>query len=181
MSRFLKKTITIPSNVSASFTDGVIAFTSKDGKSYLSLPVPGSVNRSIAGDALSFSIIQGMNFDKVIFGTTFRKILNAIKGIATGHSVKLFITGVGFKMEVIENKFLFMNLGFSHPVVFEIPSDVNVKVVDDGILVQGIDIERVTSFASYISDVKPVEPYKGKGIKKEGDVVIRKDVKAGKK
>jgi len=106
-------------------------------------------------------------------------IANAIKGVSTGWERKLDFKGVGFKAEVQGDK-LIMNLGFSHPVEVIAPEGITLQVVKNVITVSGIDKQKVGQVAANIRRIKPVEPYKGKGIKYIEEIPRKKLGKAAK-
>jgi large subunit ribosomal protein L6 len=102
-----------------------------------------------------------------------------VVGVSTGFSKQLEVNGVGFRQAVSGSQ-LKMNLGFSHEVVYNIPSDVKVTVEQNIITVSGISKQRVGQIAAEIRALKKPEPYKGKGIKYVGERIIRKSGKSGK-
>ena len=111
-----------------------------------------------------------------IWGTTARIIENMIKGVTEGFQKKLELNGVGFRMSV-QGKKIVLALGFSHPVEVEIPEGIDVKIENNIITITGIDKQMVGQFSADIRDLKPVEPYKGKGFKYVGEIVRRKEGK----
>ena len=109
-------------------------------------------------------------------GTTAAHIRNMVAGVNTGFSKKLLIEGVGYKWDV-QGKTLNLALGFSHPVKMPIPEGLTVKA-DKGVLeISGHDIEVVGQFAANVRAMKKPEPYKGKGIRYDGEVIRRKQGK----
>lgn len=112
-----------------------------------------------------------------MWGTCASHIKNMIEGVVSGFSKNLAVEGIGYKVQV-EGKNLVLNLGFSHPVKMSVPEDVDVKVEKNKIQVSGIDKEKVGEMAAKIRALKKPEPYKGKGIRYENEIVRRK---AGKK
>ena len=112
-----------------------------------------------------------------LWGLTRALIFNMVKGVTEGFEKKLEIQGVGYKASIQGNK-LVMHLGFSHPIELETPEGVELKVEKNIIIVSGIDKQKVGQTAAKIRDFKKPEPYKGKGIRYEGEKVRRK---AGKK
>ncbi|MBS3903681.1 MAG: 50S ribosomal protein L6 [Anaplasmataceae bacterium] len=110
-------------------------------------------------------------------GTMWSLLRNAIQGVAQGYAKTLEIEGIGFKAAV-EGSTLVLNLGFSHPIKMQIPEGINVTVEKKYIKVSGINKEQVGQFAAEVRALKKPEPYKGKGIKYEGEIIRRK---AGKK
>ena len=111
-------------------------------------------------------------------GTIQARITNLVVGVTTGHKKDLEIQGVGFRAN-LQGKKLVMNLGFSHPVEYEVPTDVNVTVpTQTSIIVEGTNKVLVGQVAAKIRDFKRPEPYKGKGIRYVGEVVRRKQGKS---
>jgi len=105
-------------------------------------------------------------------------LANMVKGVAEGWERQLEINGVGYRAEVAGQK-LNMALGFSHPVVFDLPKGVAAKVDKNNIILNGIDKELVGATAAKIRDIRPPEPYKGKGIKYVEEHIRRKVGKTG--
>ena len=103
-----------------------------------------------------------------------------VNGVDKKFSKTLIAEGVGYRFQVEKNKIL-LNVGFTHPVAFEIPEDLTIKLESNTkIQLSGIDREKVGFFAAKIRDMKPPEPYKGKGILYEGEKILRKAGKTGK-
>ena len=98
-------------------------------------------------------------------------------GVSSGHEITLEITGVGFRAN-LKGQILNLQLGFSHDINFDIPKDVKITVEKQTVLkISGVDKELVSKVAADIKTFKPVEPYKGKGIKEKGQFVLRKEGK----
>ncbi len=114
---------------------------------------------------------------KALWGLTRMLIFNMIEGVKNGFEKKLVIEGIGYKAE-LSGEELILWVGFSHPVKLKIPQGIKVSLEKNIITVCGFDKELVGHFASLVRRVKPTEPYKGKGIKYQGEIVRRK---AGKK
>ena len=110
-------------------------------------------------------------------GTTWSLLRNAIEGVSVGFTKTLAVEGIGFKA-VVEGQTLVLNIGFSHPVKVTIPEGLNVTVEKKYIKVSGISKDGVGRFAAEVRALKKPEPYKGKGIRYEGEIVR---IKAGKK
>ena len=112
-----------------------------------------------------------------MWGTTRSIINNAIIGISTGHNKTLELTGVGFRAN-LKGNILNLQIGYSHDVSYKIPDGINILVEKNTtIKISGIDKELVGKVTSEIKKLKPVEPYKGKGIKEKGQYVLRKEGK----
>ena len=113
----------------------------------------------------------------IMWGTYRSLINNAVKGVSTGHEKTLNITGVGFRAN-LKGEVLNLQLGFSHDINFKIPKDIKLTVEKQTTLkIIGIDKELVSKVAADIKSLKPVEPYKGKGVKEKDEFVLRKEGK----
>ncbi|HET8991445.1 MAG TPA: 50S ribosomal protein L6, partial [Candidatus Saccharimonadales bacterium] len=106
-------------------------------------------------------------------------INNMVVGVSTGFSKKLEVNGVGYRVALVGTD-LQLNLGFSHPVTYKVPQGITVAVEQNYITVNGIDKQQVGQVAAEIRALKKPEPYKGKGIKYEGERILRKSGKSGK-
>jgi large subunit ribosomal protein L6 len=113
----------------------------------------------------------------IIWGTYRSLINNAIKGVSTGHEIILEITGVGFRAN-LKGEILNLQIGFSHDINYPIPKEIKIIVEKQTVIkINGVDKELVSKVASDIKSLKPVEPYKGKGIKIKNEFVLRKEGK----
>ncbi|MGA1874397.1 MAG: 50S ribosomal protein L6 [bacterium] len=116
---------------------------------------------------------------RALHGLTRALLANMVEGVTNGYIKKLEIVGIGYKANVA-GKVLTLNLGFSHPIQYPIPADIEILVdKQTNIFVKGIDKQRVGQVAAEIRYLRPPEPYKGKGIRYEGEVIRRKVGKAG--
>ena len=131
---------------------------------------------NINGDEITFEPKNEENATKALWGTYASHVKNMIKGVNDGFEKKLIVEGVGFKSEVVGTN-LKLALGFSHPVLMEIPADLTVKAEKNVITISGNDKESVGQFAAQIRDMKRPEPYKGKGIRYDGEFIRRKQGK----
>ena len=171
MSKIGQRKITIPEGVTITEEGQEIIVTGQKGKLSLSLPRQISLKKE-AGDLL----VERHGNDKTAraFHGLFRKLIaNMVEGVSVGFTKKLDFKGVGFKAEVSGNK-LILNVGFSHPVEYNFPEDIGIKVEKNIISVSGIDRQKVGQAAAEIRSIRPVEPYKGKGIKYIDEVPRRK-------
>ena len=120
------------------------------------------------------------NIDKktsIMWGTYRSLINNAVTGVSTGHEKILELNGVGFRAN-LKGEVLNLQIGFSHDVNFKIPKDIKIIVEKQTVIkITGVDKELVSKIAADIKNLKPVEPYKGKGIKERGKFVLRKEGK----
>lgn len=179
MSKIGKKIINIPSGVEAK-VDGDI-FWAKGSKGTLTLDINPKSKIEINGAEIKVSKKDDKDGSKeagAIWGLTRSLVNNIIIGVSEGYQKKLELQGVGFRMNV-QGKKIVMALGFSHPVEREIPEGIEAKIEENNVLsVSGSDKQKVGQFAAEIRSLKPVEPYKGKGFRYQGEKVRRK---AGKK
>lgn len=173
MSRIGRKTIEIPQGIEVK-VDGQTVLA-KGPKGELSRTVLNEIAVSQNEDGISV-VPKAQNPSKQAksyWGLERALLANIIQGVKEGYEKKLEIHGVGFKA-AIEGDTIVLNIGFSHPVILKIPEGVTVTVEKMNILVSGIDKAKVTGFAAKIKKTKPPEPYKGKGIRYEGEQVRRK-------
>lgn len=178
MSRIGKKPIQIPAGVTATIDNGVVCV--KGPKGSLELRHHYDVSVIINGEELTVEKTGKSKSAPAIWGTTARLIENMIVGVTQGFEKKLELNGVGFRMN-LQGKNINLALGFSHPVVVEVPEGLTVAVEGNTITITGIDKHAVGQFAANIRALKPVEPYKGKGFKYVGEYVRRKEGKKSSK
>jgi len=179
MSKIGKKLIAIPQGVDVKVDEGVIE--AKGSKGTLSLAINPKSKVEVNGSEIKISKRDENDPSKeanAVWGLTRSLVNNIIIGVSVGYQKKLELQGVGFRMNV-QGKKIVMALGFSHPVEKEIPEGIEAKIEENNILViSGIDKQKVGQFAAEVRSLKPVEPYKGKGFRYQGEKVRRK---AGKK
>ena len=172
MSRVGKKPIEVPKNVKVAVQDQQVNVEGPKGK--LSFRVHPRIQLALKDNVLTFSRATNQKDDKALHGTTRSVVQNMIKGVTDGYSKELIIEGVGFKAAV-QGKTLTMALGFTHPVIFQVPEGLTVEAPKPTILViKGIDKVLVGEFSAQIRKKYEAEPYKGKGIRYAGEVVRRK-------
>jgi len=178
MSRIGKKPIPLTKGVEARIKDGVV--TVKGPK--------GELSQAMVDDRVSVVIEDGSiqvlrqsddRRSRSFHGLMRSLVANMVTGVSEGFSKSLEVNGVGYRAEV-SGKSLNMSLGFAHQVNCPIPEGIAVQVDKNIITVQGIDKQLVGAMAAKIRSYRPVEPYKGKGIKYVGEYVLRKAGKAGK-
>jgi large subunit ribosomal protein L6 len=180
MSKIGKKNITIPKDSSVKSENGLITITGPKGSKQLT--INDKIFSTIINEKNEFNImpLSTKNLDKktsIMWGTYRSLINNAVLGVSTGHTKILDITGVGFRAN-LKGEVLNLQLGFSHDINFTIPKEVKVTVEKQTIItITGVDKELVSKVAADIKTFKPVEPYKGKGIKERGQFVLRKEGK----
>ncbi len=175
MSRIGKQELIIPSTVTVSMADGILSV--KGSKGELKRAVNESaVEVKIEDGKLTFSPRRNDKEARSLWGTYASLAKSMIKGVETPFEKKLLMEGVGFKWEA-KGAELHMALGFSHPVMILIPSDVTVAIEKLTMTITGIDKEKVGSFAKKVRSLKEPEPYKGKGIRYSDEVIRRKQGK----
>jgi large subunit ribosomal protein L6 len=176
MSKLGKKPISIPKDTKVVLETGKLIMTGPKGSKELSINEK-VFSTSVSENNLIINLINKNDKNKVLWGTTRSIINSAVIGVTIGHEKILELAGVGFRAN-LKGNVLNLQLGFSHDVSYEYPSDVKI-IVEKMIVIKisGIDKEIVGKVASEIKKLKPVEPYKGKGIKERGQFVIRKEGK----
>ena len=174
MSRLGKKEIQIPKGVTVTQDNGTITVSGPKGK--LSKIFRDDITVTIAGDTITLAIKRNDKFSKALWGTYASHLMNMIKGVETPYTKKLILEGVGFKSEVKGKEFHFA-LGFSHPVIVPIPEGLTATAEKNNITITGIDKELVGSFTASVRALKKPEPYKGKGMRYEDEVIRRKQGK----
>lgn len=179
MSRIGKLPIEIAKGVKLSFDDSVLSVQGPMGK--LSRRIMQNVTLNISDSTVTVTCNDTTTAARSAHGLTRTLINNMVTGVTKGFQKSLEINGVGYRAEV-KGKELLLNLGFSHPVSFEIPEGINIEVDKmTKLLVKGYDKEQVGQTAAKIRSFRPPEPYKGKGIKYADETILRKAGKTGKK
>ena len=178
MSRVAKANVTIPAGVDVSITADSIKVKGKGGE--LSQALNALVTISNNEGKLSFAPANDSREADALAGTFRQLVNNMVKGVTEGFEKKLSLIGVGYKAAVQGSK-LNLNVGFSHPVLMECPENITFEVPSQTeIVVSGISKEQVGQVAANVRAWRKPEPYKGKGIRYEGEHVRRKVGKAGK-
>ena len=177
MSRIGNAPVSLPKGVSAKVTDDVVAV--KGPKGELSRSLPRSISIEIDGDELRLIRPDEKKESRALHGLARALVNNMVVGVTAGFSKGLEIQGVGYRAEV-KGKKLNLSLGFSHPVVVDIPEGLSVSAQGTtNLTIEGIDKQLVGQFAADIRSLRPPEPYKGKGVRYAGEHVRRKAGKAG--
>ena len=178
MSRIGNKTITLPADVTVSQEGAVV--TVKGPKGELSREIVSAITMNVEGTEVSFTRESDDNKTKALHGTTRANVANMVEGVSAGFTKTLKLVGVGYRAAKSGSK-LTLSVGYSHPVDFEDREYLTVEVPDAlTIKISGISKQKVGDFAAEIRAVRAPEPYKGKGIRYEGEVVRRKEGKTGK-
>ena len=184
MSRIGKKPIEIPKGVKVAIDDGVVEVTGPRGT--LKTTIPEGVKLRQDGDQL---LAEREADDRAaLHGLTRALVQNAVTGVTTGFSRQLDIVGVGYKVDVQNNRVLF-NLGYSHPIEFPLPTGIDVKVERQNkqitqyqttLTITGNDKQQVGQIAADMHSLRKPDPYKGKGVRYAGVALKLKPGKTGK-
>ena len=178
MSKIGKKNITIPKESSIKIEGGNLTITGPKGTKKL------TINDKIFTSKLNESEFQIKPLEKkvdkktsIMWGTYRSLINNAVKGVSAGHEKILELSGVGFRAN-LKGELLNLQLGLSHDINFKIPKEIKITVEKQTIIkINGVDKELVSKTAADLKSLKPIEPYKAKGIKERGQFVLRKEGK----
>jgi len=178
MSKIGKKNILIPKESSIKIEGSNLTITGPKGTKIL------SINDKIFSSKINESEFQIKPLEKkidkkisIMWGTYRSLINNAVTGVSKGHEKILELSGVGFRAN-LKGQVLNLQIGFSHDINFDIPKDIKITVEKQTIIkISGVDKELVSKIAADIKSLKPVEPYKAKGIKERGQYVLRKEGK----
>ncbi|MGE4482810.1 50S ribosomal protein L6 [Acidocella sp.] len=175
MSRVGKYPVEIPAGVTVAIAGNVVTAKGKLGEQKLSLT--DLVDVKVEGNHVSVSPKGKESQARMMWGTTRANIANMVKGVSQGYSKTLEITGTGYRAAV-QGKTLVVNLGFSHDVTYPIPEGIKVTCEKPtSIKVEGVDKRQVGQVCAELRAYRPPEPYKGKGVKFEGEAIRRKEGK----
>ena len=181
MSRIGKKAITIPKGVTVKVLDGAVEVQGPKGK--LKQAVPDRIRFEVADGELHAKLATDDPELGKFHGLARSLVANAVAGVTDGFKKELDIVGVGYRAEV-KGKQLVIQVGFSHPTAIELPATISAVVPPDSkgtmIVLTSADKELLGRFAATVRDLRPPEPYGGKGIRYRGEVVKRKAGKAAK-
>ena len=173
MSRVAKAPVELPQGVEFK-QDGYVV-TIKGSKGSLSLDVHAEVEIKQGDNVLNLSPRSGSRFATAITGTTRSILANMVEGVTSGFERKLELVGVGYRAQAQGNK-LNLTLGFSHPVVYDVPDGISVETPSQTeIVVRGSDKQKVGQVAAEIRRFRPPEPYKGKGVRYSDERVQLKE------
>jgi large subunit ribosomal protein L6 len=172
MSRIGKLPVSIPKGTTVAIEDTMVTVQGPKGK--LQQKLFPEVNLSIEDDQAVVTRINETKRSRAFHGL-FRKLLsNMVIGVNEGFSKTLLISGVGYRTEM-QGNVLVLNLGYSNPIEFQVPEDITIQVEGNNkITVSGIDRQRVGQVSAEIRSIRPPEPYKGKGVKYENEMIRRK-------
>jgi large subunit ribosomal protein L6 len=174
MSRVAKNPVPLPKGVTATIAAGLV--TIKGAKGTLSVPVGRDVTVAENDQSLQVSF-SGAEGARMRAGSVRAHLANMVAGVTSGYEKKLELVGVGFRAAVA-GKTLNLTLGFSHSVVFPIPDGITIEApTQTEVVIKGVDKQRVGQVAAEIRDIRPPEPYKGKGVKYAGEKITLKEGK----
>lgn len=180
MSRIGKKLIVIPEKVKVNLNGQKIMVDGPKGNLSRVLPSLICCNFDENKKNLIIEKTQNTKLSKVLYGLSRTLVSNMVTGVSSGFEKRLQLTGVGYRA-LLEGKDLVLNVGYSNPVKMVTPNGLSVKVESPtSVLIAGVEKEAVGEFAAKIRSVRAPEPYKGKGIAYEGEVIKRKAGKTGK-
>lgn len=179
MSRIGKKNILVPENVSIEFPKNSICISGKFGK--LEKIIPENISLHYEENNLKIERKNDSKEVKALHGLTRVLIHNMILGVTEQFTKILITEGVGYKFQLDKNQII-LSIGYSHLVKIDIPNNLTVKIESPTKLsITGIDKEKVGLLAANIRNIRPPEPYKGKGIRYQGEKILRKAGKTRKK
>ena len=175
MSRIGKKPVAIPAGVTASMDDGIISV--KGPKGTLSMPMREEISYTLDDGDVLVKPANATKAARAFWGMQRTMVQNLVTGVTDGFTKTLEITGVGYRANAQGPK-LKLQLGYSHDVEIDVPSDLDVKTPDQTTIhITGIDKQKVGQLAAEIRRWRKPEPYKGKGIKYRGEYIFRKEGK----
>ena len=179
MSRIGRKPVVVPANVKVTLNDFTIAVEGPKGKLEFRHRPEIGVKYDDAAKQVLITRSDDERLSRSLHGLTRSLISNMVQGVTTGYTKKLEIVGVGYQAQLKKANTVALQVGFANQVVLEAPPGVSVAVPDSThITITGADKQAVGQFAAVVRKVRPPEPYKGKGIRYEGEAVRRKAGKA---
>ena len=180
MSRIGKQSINIPEKVNVKLDGQKVLVDGPKGSLTRILPSLVCCTLDEGQQTLYIEKTQDTKLSQALFGLSRTLVANMVTGVSIGFEKRLQITGVGYRAQ-LDGKDLVLNMGYSHPVKMITPSELSVKVENPtSVVVSGMQKDMVGEFAAKIRSVRPPEPYKGKGIAYEGEIIRRKAGKTGK-
>lgn len=175
MSRVASNPVALPSGVEVKLADSQIEV--KGNKGSLSMELNPVVEVNQEGSTITFAAKNSTKFSKAMSGTTRALVNNMVQGVSAGFEKKLQLIGVGYRVQVQGQK-LNLSLGFSHPVVYELPQGIKAEAPSQTeIVLTGVDKQQLGQVAAEIRAFRPPEPYKGKGVRYADEYVRRKEAK----
>jgi large subunit ribosomal protein L6 len=179
MSRIGRKPVVVPANVKVAVADSTVHVEGPKGKLSFSYKGGIDVQYDEAGKQVLVKRADDERENRALHGLYRSLIANMVTGVTDGYTKKLEIVGVGYQAQLKKANTVALQVGFANQVVMEAPNGVSVTVPDPThVVITGADKQKVGQFAAEVRKVRPPEPYKGKGIRYEGEVVRRKSGKA---
>jgi large subunit ribosomal protein L6 len=179
MSRIGRKPITVPASVKVSITDTTVRVEGPKGKLTYTHRPEIDVKYDEAGGSILVARHDDERLNRALHGLTRSLLANMVEGVTNGYTKKLEIVGVGYQAQLKKANTIALQVGYANQVTLEAPEGVTVTVPDTThVIISGADKQAVGQFAANIRKVRPPEPYKGKGIRYEGEAVRRKAGKA---
>ncbi len=175
MSRIAKNPVAIPSGVEVKLDAGKLSI--KGPKGALEQLIHPLVAVKQEGGLLRFERVNDSGLARAVSGTTRALVHNMVAGVSKGFEKRLSIIGVGYRAAVSGKK-LNLTLGYSHPIVYDIPAGITIEAPDQtSLVVKGADKQLVGQVAAEIRDYRSPEPYKGKGVRYVDEVIVKKEAK----
>jgi large subunit ribosomal protein L6 len=175
MSRIANNPVALPQGVEVTLSDSDISV--KGAKGTLAMAINPQVEIVKGDNVLTFAARSGDNFARAMSGTTRALVNNMVVGVTQGFETKLDLVGVGYRAQV-QGKKLNLTLGFSHPVVYELPEGVAAETPSQTeVLLKSADKQKLGQAVAEIRAFRPPEPYKGKGVQISGEYIRRKEAK----
>jgi large subunit ribosomal protein L6 len=175
MSRIAKYPVPLPKGVDISIASGQISIKGPLGT--IARPADPNVEVKKEGEQLLFKALGNSNHANAMSGTMRALVSNMVTGVTKGFEKRLALVGVGYRAQAQGDK-LNLSVGFSHPVVHQMPKGVKVATpTQTEIVLSGVDKQLVGQVAAEIRDTKPPEPYKGKGVRYAGEQIVLKETK----
>jgi large subunit ribosomal protein L6 len=180
MSRIGRAPINVPAGVEVAVDTANYVITVKGPKGTLTQNYHSRMNVTVEGNVVTVARPSDEKEDRALHGLTRTLISNMVVGVTQGYSKKLEVNGVGYRV-ALQGKALNLTLGYSHPVIMDAPEGITFETPDaNTIIIKGIDKQLVGQVAAVVRSKRAPEPYKGKGIKYEGEKIRRKSGKTGK-
>ncbi|KYO55465.1 MAG: 50S ribosomal protein L6 [Tistrella sp.] len=175
MSRIGKNPVAVPQGVEVAVDGNTVRVKGKLGA--LERTLPSDVNVALEDGKVVVAPANDERRGRAMWGLSRTLVANMVKGVSEGFTVKLDINGVGYRAAV-DGKLLTLQLGYSHDIKYAVPADIEIKAEKPTALaISGIDKQRVGQIAAEIRSFRSPEPYKGKGVKYEDEVIVRKEGK----
>jgi large subunit ribosomal protein L6 len=175
MSRIANNPVALPQGVEVTLSDSDISV--KGAKGTLAMTINPQVQIVKGENELTFAARTGETFSRAMSGTTRALVNNMVVGVTKGFETKLDLVGVGYRAQV-QGKKLNLTLGFSHPVIYELPEGVSAETPSQTeVLLKSVDKQKLGQAVAEIRAFRPPEPYKGKGVQISGEYIRRKEAK----